>query len=84
MVEITNTLGLHIRPAGVLSKTALSFRSRISVALGADVADARSIVGLVALGAGLGARLTIRAEGPDAEAAVAAIRGLIEGKFGED
>jgi phosphotransferase system HPr (HPr) family protein len=83
-VEISNALGLHIRPAGMVSKTALSFRSKISIARGAEVADARSIVALVALGASPGTWLTIRAEGSDAEAAVAAIRALIERKFGED
>lgn len=46
--------------------------------------NARSIVALTMLGAGVGTRLTIRAEGPDAESAVKAIAALFEGKFGEE
>jgi phosphotransferase system HPr (HPr) family protein len=84
IVEIRNQLGLHIHPSDLVAKTAVRFLSRVTIACDGNIADARSVVGLTALGAGLGARLTIRAEGPDAEAAVAAIRGLIEGKFGED
>jgi len=83
-VEVTNTLGLHIRPAGMVSKTAISFRSKIAVIRGKDVANARSIVALTTLEAGIGTRLTIRAEGPDADDAIRAIVALFEGKFGEE
>jgi PTS hybrid protein len=84
MVEIRNKLGLHIHPSDLLAKTAVRFLSRITIERGEDIADARSIVDLTALGAGIGTRLKIRAQGPDAEAALAAIVKLIEGKFGED
>ncbi len=84
VVEVRNSLGIHIRPAGMISKTAISFRSKIAIIRGKDVVNARSIVALTTLGASLGTRLTIRAEGADAESAVGAIVALFEGKFGEE
>jgi phosphocarrier protein len=84
VVEIRNKLGLHIHPSDLLAKTAVRFLSRITIESDGDIADARSIVELTSLGAGIGTRLKIRAQGSDAEAAVAAIVKLVEGKFGED
>jgi phosphocarrier protein HPr len=84
MVEIRNAVGLHIKVAGLISKTAISFRSKIAIIRGKDVVNARSILALTMLGAGLGARLTIRAEGPDADAVVKALAELFDRKFDED
>jgi len=83
-VEVTNAFGLHIRPAAMISKTAISFRSKIAIICEKEEANARSIVALTTLGAGIGTRLTIRADGPDAESAVKAIAALFEDKFGEE
>jgi len=83
-VEIRNAYGVHIRPAGMISKAALSFLSTIRIICGEQQVNARSIVALTTLGAGLGTRLIIRAEGSDAESAVAAIAALFEAKFGEE
>ncbi len=82
-VQVTNTLGIHLRPAGMISKAAISFRSKIAIIRGEEVANARSIVALTMMGAEVGTRLTIRAEGPDAESAVEVIGQLFAGKFGE-
>lgn len=84
VVEIRNASGLHIRVAGMISKTAISFRSKISIIRAGDVVSARSIVALTTLGAGVGTKLTIRAEGADADAAVRALAALFESKFGEE
>jgi phosphocarrier protein HPr len=83
-VEVKNALGIHIRPAGMIAKAAISFRSTIAIIRGKEEANARSIVALTTMGAGMGTRLTIRAEGADAESAVRVIGQLFEGKFGED
>jgi phosphocarrier protein HPr len=83
-VEVRNKLGLHIHPSDLVAKTALHFLSRVTIESGRDIADARSIVELTALGAVHGTQLTIRAEGPDAEAAVKALVELFERRFGED
>jgi phosphotransferase system HPr (HPr) family protein len=83
-VEVSNTLGLHIKPSAMIAKASIRFRSYITVALGADVANARSPVSLTGLGAGIGDRLKIRAQGPDADDAVKAIASLFNDKFGEE
>jgi phosphotransferase system HPr (HPr) family protein len=82
-IEVTNPQGVHVRPSDMIGKTAIHFRSHITIAHGTDVADARSPVSLVGLGAGVGNRLKIRAEGPDADAAVKAIAALFRGNFNE-
>ncbi len=83
-VEITNAQGLHVRPSAMVAKAAISFLSNITITRGTDVVNARSSVALTTLGAGIGTRLTIRAEGPDADAAVNAVAALFRGKFGEE
>lgn len=84
MVELRNQLGLHIRPAGMVAKTALQFLSKITVTRGGDTVNARSIVALTTLGAPMGTVLKLRAEGPDAHQAIVALTTLFEHKFGED
>jgi phosphotransferase system HPr (HPr) family protein len=82
-VTIANALGLHIHPAELIAKTAFSFLSKVTITRGKDVVSARSAVALTTLGAAMGERLTIRAEGRDAEAAVSALVALFESGFGE-
>jgi len=83
-VEIKNKLGLHLRAATMLVKTAGKYSSAITLTRGKDRASARSVIGLMTLGAGIGARLTVKAEGPDAEDAVAGVEALFNSKFGEE
>jgi phosphocarrier protein HPr len=83
-VEIKNKLGLHLRAATMLVKTAGKYSSAITLTRGKDRASARSVIGLMTLGAGIGARLTVKAEGADAEDAVAAVEALFNDKFGEE
>ncbi len=84
IVEVVNSLGIHVRTAAILSSTALHFLSEITITFGDETADARSAIELVALGVGPGAQVKISARGRDAAAAVAAIEKLFENKFGED
>lgn len=84
VVEIKNRLGLHLRAATVLVKTAGKFSSAITLTRGKDRASARSVIGLMTLGAGVGSRLTVKAEGADAEQALEAVQALFNDKFGED
>jgi phosphocarrier protein HPr len=83
VVEVTNSQGLHIRASGEVVRTAIGFLSDITIAHGTEVVSARSIVALTTMGVGIGARLTIRAKGPDAAEAVKAIAALFHAKFGE-
>jgi len=75
---VANQLGLHARPAAELAKTANRFESQIQVAKDGTWANAKSILGVMTLAAERGSELLIKAEGPDGEAAVAAIAELIE------
>ena len=70
---ITLTGDLHARPAGALSVMAGKFSSAVSLTVGSSQADAKSVLGVMGLGATSGQRVTVTADGPDAEAAVVAI-----------
>lgn len=78
-----NEVGLHARPAALLVKSAARFTARITVTRGDRAADARSLFSLLALGATRGAAVMVRAEGPDAREALAAIAALFENNFSE-
>jgi len=84
IVVIRNKLGLHARAAAKLVEAAARFQSSVQVKKDSDSVDARSILGLMMLGARLGSQIEVSAEGPDAREALAAILALIEAKFGED
>jgi phosphotransferase system HPr (HPr) family protein len=85
--EETITLAgdLHARPAGALSVAAAQFAAAVQLAVGDSQADAKSVLAVMQLGASSGQQVTIRATGPDAGAAVAAIIGILAGatKAGE-
>ena len=82
-VKISNKLGLHARASAKLSKLAGTFRSEVSLARNGRRVNAKSIMGVMMLAAGLGAEVEIEAEGDDAAAAMTALRALIDDKFGE-
>ena len=83
-VVITNKIGLHARPATLFVQSAARFHSRIQVRCGEKQANAKSIVGILKLGASQGATLVIHAEGEDASEAVQALVALVENKFDEE
>ena len=74
---VTLTGDLHARPAGALSVAAAQFSSAVSLTVGASSADAKSVLGVMGLGATSGQDVTVAAEGPDAEQAVAAIIAIL-------
>ena len=82
-VVICNRLGLHARAAGLFRRTAAGFKSDIQVVRGEITANAKSLLGLMALEASQGTSLIIRARGSDARRAIAALDELIGAKFGE-
>ena len=81
---ITNKVGLHARPARLLVQTAAQFQARISVQCGEKTANAKSILGVLKLGAALGDTLVLHAEGEDAEQAVETLTSLARRKFDEE
>jgi phosphocarrier protein HPr len=83
-VEIVNELGLHLRAAAAFARVAEAYRSDVSMLRDELRANGKSIISLVTLAAPKGTRIRLVAEGEDAEAAVQALRGLIENRFGED
>ncbi len=84
-VTLSNELGLHARASAKFVDTAKRFESHISVlAEGREHAvDGKNIMALLLLEAICGTALTLEAEGADADAALDALRELIEDKFGE-
>ena len=81
--QVTNELGLHFRAAAMVVRTVTDFKSEISISNGETVADARSVLDLMTLAASRGSTLRVTAEGPDADAAVAALGALIARNFAE-
>ena len=82
-VQIVNRNGLHARPAAEIVKAAAKFRSDIVIQRDDLEVNGKSIMGVMMLAAEMGATLTLRADGPDAEEAVNALASLIANKFGE-
>jgi phosphocarrier protein len=83
-VRIKNRLGLHARAAARFVQTSTRFRSRITATRDGRTMDGKSILGMLLLAASLGTTLELRAEGDDAEAALAALIALVEGGLGEE
>ncbi len=83
-VNICNQRGLHARASAKFVKLASSFESEIRVTRDGVTVDARSIMGLLMLGAGIGCGVEIEAEGPDAAEAIEALSDLVARKFDED
>jgi len=83
-LNICNTRGLHARASAKFVKLASSFESEIHVTRDGVTVDARSIMGLLMLGAGIGCSIDVAAEGPDAEEAMEALTDLVARKFDED
>jgi phosphocarrier protein len=80
---IVNSLGMHARPAAQVVRLASTFRSHIELVRDGQVVNGKSIMGVMTLAAECGAVVLVRAEGEDAERAVAALVELIANGFGE-
>jgi len=82
-VTISNRRGLHARAAAKFVTLAERFGASVDVVRDGQEVSARSIMGLMMLGAGQGAEIEIRAEGWDAKEALEALAGLVEAGFDE-
>jgi phosphocarrier protein HPr len=74
---ITLAGDLHARPAGSLALAAAGFASTVELAVGGTRVDAKSVLSIMGLGATTGKQVFVRATGPDASEAVAAIIGIL-------
>jgi phosphotransferase system HPr (HPr) family protein len=80
-IVIQNKQGLHARPAEMFVRLAGQFESKIQLVRDDRRVEATNIIDLLTLGATQGTKLTIEAVGPDAQAAVDALAGLVETGF---
>ena len=83
-VEITNSLGLHMRPANKFVELALRYQSEIRVHFNGNDNNGKSILELTSLAAECGTLLELEARGPDAAAAVESLADLVSARFHED
>lgn len=83
-VRVKNRAGMHARPAALLVKTASGFKSKIYLETDSEKINAKSIMGIIILGATYDTAIKVIADGPDENEAVEAIAGLFDGKFAED
>jgi phosphocarrier protein HPr len=74
---VTLTGDLHARPAGALSVAAARYTCAVQLSVAGILADAKSVLAVMQLGASSGQQVTVRAVGPDARNAVAALIGIL-------
>ncbi|GAD21802.1 HPr family phosphocarrier protein [Acidovorax sp. MR-S7] len=82
-ITISNKLGLHARASAKLTKLAGSFPCDVWMSRGDRRINAKSIMGVMMLAAGLGAQVEIETDGVQEQEAMDALLALINGKFGE-
>jgi phosphocarrier protein HPr len=82
-ITISNRLGLHARASAKLTKLAGTFGCEIHLSRNSRRVNAKSIMGVMMLAAGLGSQVEVETDGPDEQACMDAIRALIDNKFGE-
>ena len=82
-ITISNKLGLHARASAKLTQAASKFQSAVWISRNGRRVNAKSIMGVMMLAAGLGAEVEIETEGEDEQAAMDALLRLINDKFGE-
>ena len=82
-VVVSNKLGLHARAAAKLTQLAGRFESDIHISRGGQRVNAKSIMGVMMLAAGLGVTVRIEANGADEDQALSQIQDLFDLKFGE-
>lgn len=83
-LEIANKRGLHARASAKFVKCVEAFDAEVLVSHEGQTVPGTSILGLMMLAAAMGTTIEVSAKGPQAEAAMTAIRGLLADRFGED
>lgn len=75
---IKDELGIHARPAGLLTKEVKKYESKVTISLGEKSAPAKAIMAVMALGVEKGSEITVSAEGPDEDTAIAELKAFFE------
>ena len=82
-IEIINKLGLHARASAKLTQLAAKYKSEVWMTRNNRRVNAKSIMGVMMLAAGKGAKVMLETDGPDEKECFEAIAQLIQDKFGE-
>lgn len=82
-IEIINKLGLHARASAKLTQLAAKYQSEVWMTRNKRRVNAKSIMGVMMLAAGKGAKVTLETAGPDEKECFDALAQLIQSKFGE-
>jgi phosphocarrier protein HPr len=82
-IKVSNKLGLHARASAKLTKLASSFESDVALTRNGRRVNAKSIMGVMMLAAGIGSEVDLEVNGVDEEKAVKALNDLFNDKFGE-
>lgn len=82
-LTVINPSGLHLRPAGVLSQTAMKFKSDVTIQSGNKTIAAKSVLNVMAAGIKCGTEVELICDGPDEEDALRVVSEAIESGLGE-
>lgn len=82
-IPIINKLGLHARASAKLTQLAGRYKSHVKMSRNGRQVDAKSIMGVMMLAAGMGSTVTLHVDGPDEQEAMDALTELIANRFGE-
>ncbi len=82
-LTVVNPSGLHLRPAGVLSQTAMKFKCDVIIEYGEKRIVAKSVLNVMAAGIKSGAKINLICDGEDEETAIRALTEAIESGLGE-
>ena len=83
-VIVENRAGVHMRPSTMITQTCCKFKSDIFIINNEAKINARSVIGIMSMGALYGTKLTLEAIGEDEDAALDALESLFVSKFAED
>jgi phosphocarrier protein len=84
IVKVQNRAGIHARPSAILVREIMKYKSEVYFEKDDERINAKSIMGLLTLGAAYGSEIKVIAEGSDEAAAVAAVKALFDSKFEEN
>ena len=84
ILTVKNRAGIHARPAAIIAQTANKFKSEINLTRDDATVNAKSIMGVIAMGAGYNTQMPLTVTGPDESEAASVIESLFESKFEEE
>ena len=84
ILTVQNRAGIHASPAAIIAQTSNKFESEIMLSKDDATVNAKSIMGVIAMGAGYNTQLTLQVTGPDESEAASTIEELFNSKFEEE